>query len=303
MTDISKEVFEKYQVRKTEAQKTKFIDFILSKFPEAKVEKGGFLNSRNIVVGDVDNAKIVLGAHYDTCSVLPIPNFIMPKNIALSLLYGLLIAIPVIIIAGAATFAVKALTDSILLAELTYFAVLIALFAILFAGKPNKHTANDNTSGVITLLEIMEAMSDDEKQKTAFVFFDNEENGLFGSMFFSKIHKDAMKDKLLLNFDCVSDGDEILIIPGKKIPETQKDLLCAAYHGADGKNVTVEKSAAGIYYPSDQRNFPCGIGVAAFKKGKFGLYLDRIHTVRDTAFDERNVELLCGCTAELVKNI
>ena len=59
------------------------------------------------------------------------------------------------------------------------------LFTVFMGGKPNKHTANDNTSGVITLLELMNRLSPEQKERTAFVFFDNEENGMLGSAFFA----------------------------------------------------------------------------------------------------------------------
>ena len=48
----------------------------------------------------------------------------------------------------------------------------------------------------------------------------------------------------------------------------------------------------GGYYPSDQVHFPLGMGVAAFRKSKFGLMVGRIHTGRDTVFQGENVALL-----------
>ena len=46
-------------------------------------------------------------------------------------------------------------------------------------------------------------------------------------------------------------------------------------------------------YPSDQKNFPYGVGIAAFRRLKgIGLYVDRIHTWRDTVLDEKNVNYL-----------
>ena len=44
------------------------------------------------------------------------------------------------------------------------------------------------------------------------------------------------------------------------------------------------------FYPSDQLHFKRGVGVAALKRGKLGLYLDRIHTCEDTMFDEQNID-------------
>ena len=89
MRDISWEILEKYQVRKTRKQKTEFINFIKERIPEARVEE--VIRSRNIVVGDVEKAKVVLGAHYDTCARLPFPNFLTPKNLFFYLLYSILL--------------------------------------------------------------------------------------------------------------------------------------------------------------------------------------------------------------------
>ena len=52
------------------------------------------------------------------------------------------------------------------------------------------------------------------------------------------------------------------------------------------------ENSKGTHYPSDQKNFKNSIGVAAFRKSKFGLYLDKIHTPKDTVFDERNIGVL-----------
>ena len=88
MTEISREILDKYQIRKTGPQKSAFIAFMKEKYPHLRVESGGFPRSRNLVVGDPDRAKVIFCAHYDTCAALPFPNLIMPKNIPLSLLYA-----------------------------------------------------------------------------------------------------------------------------------------------------------------------------------------------------------------------
>jgi len=43
--------------------------------------------------------------------------------------------------------------------------------------------------------------------------------------------------------------------------------------------------------------FKCGVGVAALKRTAKGtLYMDRIHTKRDTVYQEENIEFLVdGC--------
>ena len=291
MNEISKEILEKYQIRKTRKQKTAFIEFLRAHYPDLKIEDDAVGYSRNIVIGNPDTAKAVFGAHYDTCAVMPFPNFIMPKSVTLSILYAFVLVIPMAIIASVVgnaagwIFGDPSLTG--LFTLLTYWVVLF----LMILGPANKHTVNDNTSGVITLIALMDSMTEEERAQSCFVFFDNEEKGLFGSSTFAKEHKETMKEKLLINFDCVSDGDYLMLIPDKKSFPELSEKLEAAFVNAGDKTVLIE-SAKFVYYPSDQKNFKKNIGVAAFKKSKLGLYMDRIHTPRDTVMDERNIEVL-----------
>lgn len=302
MTDISKKILEEYQVRKTKKQKLEFIELLRGYFPNLTVEKGGIGGNRNIVIGDVNSAKAVLTAHYDTCAVMPVPNFIMPKSVLISILYGLVLAVPIIALTFLITFLTAFVTENAEAGATVGLIAYFVFFALLFVGPSNKHTVNDNTSGVITLIELLSTMPEEEQKNLAFVFFDNEEVGLLGSAFFASKHRNVMKEKLLINFDCVSDGDHIMLIANKKAEQKYKETLSTAFKGASdksGKTVLVE-GTRGIYYPSDQANFRCNIGVAAFKKGKLGLYLDRIHTPKDTVMDERNIDLIVkGITAFL----
>ena len=291
MTPISEEILEKYQIRKTRKQKTAFIEFLRAHFPNLRVEEDAIGYSRNIVIGNPDTAKVVFGAHYDTCAVMPIPNFIMPKSVLISVLYAFVLVIPMLLIGNAVgslvEFILKDPGMSAFFNLLTYWGI---LFLMIF-GPANKHTVNDNTSGVITLIELMSSMTEEERAQSCFVFFDNEEKGLFGSATFAKEHKKTMKNKLLINFDCVSDGDYLMLIPDKKIFSEHAEKLEAAFADVTDKTVLIESSKF-VYYPSDQKSFKKNIGVASFKKSKLGLYMDRIHTPRDTVMDERNIAVL-----------
>ena len=108
-----------------------------------------------------------------------------------------------------------------------------------------------------------------------------------------------MKNKLLVNFDCVSDGDHLLVIYSKKAGAAALSALQEAFGPAADKEVQVVKSSKAVY-PSDQSQFPLGVGVAAlnYKKG-IGLYMNKIHTKRDTVFDERNIAYLCSAARRL----
>ncbi len=305
MTELSKEILERFQVRKTKAQKTAFIEFMQQKLPGLQVEAGGFPKNRNLVLGDLSKAKLLLTAHYDTCPKTLFPNFITPKNILVYILYNILIIVPFLAIMLLVNWGMRQLTQSYTLSVwVAYMAMMLAMFLVLMGGPANKHTANDNTSGVITLCEIYARLTPEQREKVCFIFFDNEEKGLMGSSFYvSKHKKDGLKEKLVLNFDCVSDGDHFLFVINKPARRQYGEVLEQVFQVNDGKNVEFCPSSRAIY-PSDQSNFPVNAAVASLNRHKLvGLYMDKIHTDKDRVFDERNIELLAKGAVTLAESI
>lgn len=314
MTDTTITVFKKYQVRKTKKQKRSFAEYVQTvaekRGYQCKLEKTGF-GASNIVVGDPEKAKVVYTAHYDTCARLPFPNFITPKNISIYLLYNILlvlmffaVSVMIGILIGVVIGVVSAFFPdpfwAVDLAQAIFLIVYFSLLLLMIFGPANKHTANDNTSGVIVLLDLMNEMPDEFKETAAFIFFDMEEAGLFGSMGYASKHKAAMKEKLLVNFDCVSDGENILIVPRKKAAG-YAESLSRAYVSND--SVSVEVATKGVFYPSDQASFPCGVGVAALKRTKKRgiLYMDRIHAKKDVIYREENIDFLVKGSLKLTE--
>lgn len=315
MTNISREVLEKFEIRKSKKQKETFRAWLQQQLTAAGYESHmegakGLWRSHNIVVGNPDKAKVLLTAHYDTCAVLPFPNFITPRNLFWYLAYQLLITAVFFAIVFAVTF-VATLGGIFLLGEdlgvlvgmVCGYGVLLFCLWWMFDGKANRHTANDNTSGVITLLEIALSLPQELRKDVCFVWFDNEERGLLGSKAFAKRHREAQKKALVINFDCVSDGDSIQLFPTKKVKKSdQMDALRRSFLSAGEKSVEV---VAGFgFYPSDQAAFVHGVGVCALKKSKnFGWYMDRIHTGRDTVLDEVNIDLLRAGAVRLLQTM
>ena len=298
MTETTKTVFEKYEIRKTKKQKTAFIEYVQTVAKEngyACTVESDKKSVRNIVIGSPEKAKVIYTAHYDTCPVMPFPNFITPKNFLIYLLYQLLVTVIFMLVPA---FAMQYLSQMIFTAAgidptLSLWVFEITLFSILFFiifGPANKHTANDNTSGVTALLDLMIAMPEELRAYAAFVFFDCEETGLVGSSAFAKKHKEAHL-KPLVNFDCVSDGNHILFAM-RKDAVTYASMLKEAF--PENESCKVEILSKGVFYPSDQAKFKKGIGVAALKKSKHGgiLYMDRIHTKHDTVYREENIDFL-----------
>lgn len=310
MTEFSRLVLEQYQVRKNKRQKTAFIEFLQDTAHRLgysiNVEKNSF--ARNVILGNPETAKVVFTAHYDTCVRLPLPNFITPKCVPLYLVYQVLMSIvlllPLMLLGYLMLWVIGLLylaagVDLLPFYPLFLYLLLIGFLVLFYAGPANPHTINDNTSGVTTLLEIMAALPEDKKQDVAFIFFDLEESGLVGSGAYFKKHKKAMKNKLLVNFDCVSDGENVILALQKKA-RPYEDVLEDAFHSTS--TVSSQVLTRGVFYPSDQAKFPCGVGVAALKREKHTglLYMNRIHTARDTVYREENIDFLKNAALKLV---
>lgn len=303
MTEISQTILREYQERKTKKQKDRFIQLLQGYFPQLQVLSGGFPKSRNLVVGDPANAKVLLSAHYDTCARLPFPNFIMPKNAVLSILYSILIVLPAIATVTVFSMLLARYITEFWIAYLLTLALYCAIILLMLMGPANRHNANDNTSGVITLLEIYEQLSPQDREKVCLVFFDNEEKGVIGSGQFRRQFKHLLPNVLLINFDCVSDGDHFLMGITKKANAKHRVGIMRAFTDSGEKKFLLEKMNR-VYYPSDQAGFPVAIAVAALKhKRFFGYYMNRIHTKRDTVFDESNIDYLTQRTAQFIEGL
>ena len=295
----------RYGVRKSAAQKSAFIkyavDYANGLGVPAAVETGGkHIRSRNIVFGDLQHARVLITAHYDTCARLPFSNFMTPNNwpIVIATEGLLLLALGWIgwLCGGVAADALRALSCPGILAGLAGWvigiAVSVLLLALMLVGPANPHNANDNTSGVLFVLRAMDHFR--EKHGVAYVLFDNEEKGLLGASAFIAAHAQVARRCLIVNMDYIGDGRTLLYTGTKR----------AMAHPLAKRILAVLEERSGVYgrkavsgefpkwlYPSDQMLFPRGTAFAALK-GERLLYLDRIHTARDTVLDETNLEYL-----------
>ncbi len=307
MNQIIKDIFDIHQVRKNKKQKTKFIEYTTTKAKEmgwqVEIEKGIF-GLRNIIVGNPSSAKVIYTAHYDTCTVLPFPNFLTPKNLFIYILYNIAIVLAFLIIAFGLGFSIGYISISLgipkkIASKFVGITCLIIYILMLF-GPANKHTANDNTSGVITLFSLMKNIPEGQKDKVAIIFFDLEEAGLIGSTYFASKRRNIKNNTLVLNFDCVSDGKTMMIL-AKNQAKKYNDILKEAFESNDEITVDVVNKAI---YPSDQKNFNNGVGIASFNKTKGGmLYMNKIHTKKDTIFQKENIEFLVGGAIKIIDKI
>ncbi len=295
-----------FPVRKSKKQKQQFRSAVQSYADSlgyaCAIEKGSF-GVRNIVMGDPERAEYLVTAHYDTCARLPFPNLLTPCSFWLfmgwQLLLTFLLLIPMFVIGVLAGILLE---DPGMGVFVGYFALLAELGLMLF-GPANRYNANDNTSGVVAVLEIAASLPTDLRDRVCFVLFDLEEGGLLGSAAYRSRHKKSSNRQLIINLDCVGDGDEILLFPTKKLKK-QKDRMekLAANCVSDSKKTISLRDKGFSIYPSDQANFPVGLGVAAFRRSKWaGLYLDKIHTAKDRTLDEKNIVMLRDTIISMIR--
>lgn len=285
-----------FPVRKSKQQKALFRDAVrtyVQCLGYDCAEEAGTLGCRNLVIGDPQRAGYLITAHYDTCARLPFPNFLTPCHLVPFLLWQIGIT-PLLLMVGVLTgIAVGWVSGSTAAGAVCGYLLLLAELVLMLFGPANPCNANDNTSGVVTLLEIARSFPENQRHRVCFVLFDLEEAGCIGSASYRKTHRVQTDQQIVLNLDCVGDGDHILLFPTKKLKQNRKRLtsLYKACGYCGNKSILLREKGFS-FYPSDQVNFPCGVGICALKKRKKLLYLGRIHTKRDTVLEQTNVNLL-----------
>ena len=227
-----------------------------------------------------------------TCA-LPISNISIPFCPALKFAYNMLTLLPIIAAMLLVMFGTEGFIPNLMTRAFFGLLVYYVLFFLQFFGAPaNQHTANDNTSGVCLLIQLLETMTPAQLEKVAFVFFDNEEKGCVGSKAFRNHHKAETEQKLIFNFDCIADGDHILFLSSLPAEKQWEGLLRQAFRDEDDFTVDFTNSKK-AKYSSDQKRFPMSIGTAALTKHPvIGYYFSRIHTYKDTVFSQKNLDFL-----------
>lgn len=292
MKDYLTEINDRFPIRKSDKEKTAFYDYVVGELGEERVRKETLEKQHNnIVIGDPAEAKVIFTAHYDTPATSLVPNVMFPANKVLGMLFHMLYPLAMAIFSLLVAFGIGAAFS---LKDSDVMCIYLVLYFAIFIGSTrlvtNPHNKNDNTSGVATVLSIAKDMQSD---KVAFVLFDNEEKGLLGSKAFVKKHIKSLNNKMVVNFDCVGNGDQIIFIAKEKAESlSEYELLKASFVDNDRfavHHIPFKKSLGN----SDHKSFPCGVGVVASKKGRAVKFITgRIHTPRDTVADSENIYYL-----------
>lgn len=295
------DILKLHPIRKTKEQKELFrndvIRYLRELGYEVHTENCG-RSGQNVVFGPQDSAQYLVTAHYDTPATIGIPNVSTPCN---PLRSGLQFLITFGLSFGLSLSAGLLLKSGHILPGIALFLPILLFLYMVRNGPANLHNANDNTSGVVTVLEIARSMPPVHRNKVCFILFDLEERGLKGSAAYRKAHKEVTEKQLVLNLDCVGDGDHLLLMPNKQTRKDTKLMGRLTYLGGwFGKKqiLTIDKGYCA--YNSDHKNFSRAVGIGAYQKKKKTYILDKIHTKRDVNLDMTNVNLLRAALTTLI---
>lgn len=299
------DVLHRFPVRKSKQQKEEFRRavgvYVQDRGYVLRQERGSF-GAQNLVIGNPQTAKYLVTAHYDTPASIGIPNFLIPFNPFTYILYQLIVVALFFAISIPIGLLVAWLTRNEMMGFAGWYISYFGVLFLMMLGPANRHNANDNTSGVVTVLEILDSLPENMRDRVCFILFDLEEAGLIGSASYRKAHKAQTENQIVLNLDCVGDGDHIFFFPVKKAKKN--DVLLEKLGrvcGSVGNKEICLRHKGFTAGNSDHKNFPNGVGVMAFHKAKLlGLYCDRIHTWRDKILDQTNVNILRAAIITLI---
>lgn len=265
---------------------------------ETPLQTGGRVT--NVVAGDPEQAKLLFVAHYDTGLRTILPPLIMPTRPLTAFLYLALTPASVLLGSFVLSFGLTFLINAPQLTLPMFLLLLVLALLYLRFGPGEENNVNDNTSGVAALLETAAALTPRHRGEAAFVFLDGGFGGLAGAKSFRARYPSA-KEKPTVNLNCVAQGDELLILPGK-YSRWNGELLDAILESfeSDEKKTVFLKTDGLTYYPSDNRAFRNGLSICACKSlSGFG----RIVTMRKVkSVDRENLEILKNGLCKLVEN-
>ena len=303
MKDYLNEINDSFPIRRSDEEKASFFDYVLTEIGGERVKKETIEKNNNIIIGNVSKASVVFTAHYDTPATSLMPNFMIPANRVIGTLIHIVYPLAMAIFSLLIAFGTAALfrlddTATIIIYLALYFGIYFCSTRVF----TNKNNKNDNTSGVATILTLASNL---DSEKVAYILFDNEEKGLLGSKAYNKKHKMRMENKLVINLDCVGNGDNMIFIAKDKAEANEEyKMLCEILAEKDDyfniHHIPFKKSQGN----SDHKSFPCSVGVMAARKGKVVKFITgRIHTSRDTLADTKNIQFLYQRFSEFISKI
>ncbi len=315
LNEIAEMVTTRHGARMKRSHKKDFREFI-SKTATAMGYDSRIENNviaKNIVIGHPETAEIVLTAHYDTPPNMPyhfLKKQVATFGIALPAALGIGVALTRYAIDShnreLLDFMLNSIqTSTYMLDGIAALSLGVGLYSFGILGGENKHNYDDNSSGIITLLALMNYyrnLPENERNKIAFVMFDNEEKGLIGSLCYASKHQ--IKNQNFLNFDCVGRGNQInCIYTGKVANEFTNDIYeTLGSLASQGYTPRLKKST--IHTMSDHLPFMRSKGsLTILCDKKDSPVTEHIHSSKDTEISLETVSEIAKCSAETLNSL
>ncbi len=309
MNDYLSEIDARFPVRNSSEQKESFRSYALSEAAglgfrrAAREDNEGHVN---LVFSDPASARVIFTAHYDTPRRSLLPNLMLVNNRFLYWAYNLGVVLVMLAVSVGAAFGAKALLgldperlDARMLMLAVYAAVYFGLFFLVLKGPANTRNRNDNTSGTAAVLELMRTLG--ERPDTAFILFDDEEKGKQGSKAYAKAHPEIRDNTLIVNLDCVGNGETFVFCASRKAAEHPLFAALQAQIARSGLDARFFP-AGRAQMNSDHKSFRRGVGVCACShKPLVGYYTGRIHTSHDTVAEPETVRRLADALAAFIQ--
>ena len=291
----AQKLFEQFPTRFSKKEKERFREEITAQFAalgyseeQIKINShNNTMKSDNIVVGN-PSAKYIFTAHYDTPGRT---GFMLSSSKLVGQVGANIVFMAVfflIIMAGSFISGSAAADGNALLAGLSVLVGFIMMMVLILSmAIKNKNNRNDNTSGVLGVLDCAARIAQDEKlrEQCCFILFDNEEWGLVGSgahAAWCKKNKINLKNSLVINLDCIGVGDRLVAArTGRR--GAQYKVLIEQLRG-QGMSITEKKSV--MVYMSDHANFKDSTMLCYMRRSALGpLYIPNIHSRKDKECD------------------
>ncbi len=286
MQNFAQQIQSRYPLRRKAQEKENMRAFLMGQ-SRALGYEAQLINRRramNVVVGDVEKAKVVLCASYDTGLREFLPQFICPTRPEIYVLYQALTPILMLLLSFVVSFALTFAINRPTLTLPLFVALLVGMLLYLRFGPSETRTANDNTSGVAALLSVLESLTPRHRGTLAVAFLDKN-----GGKELKKAYP-SLRDKVVINLDCIGCGDEILILPSKYTRWNGEllDAITECFENTGNKTCFLKTDGL-VYYPSENRAFRYNVAVCACRKVKgFGRFVRQM----SGEIDEENLEIV-----------
>lgn len=258
-------------------------------------------DATNVVAGDVEKAKLLITAHYDTGLRDLLPPFISPTRPVTQLLYQMLTPLLTLVGSFLLSFAISfPLNRPGLMLPLFLLLLAACLLYLRFGPSETESGICDNASGVAALLETAASITPRYRSEIAIAFLDGGAMNGKGARALQKAHP-CVREKSVICVDCVASGDELLLLSNKgaRWDGELLDALNASFENTDKKTV-FNKTDGLVYFPGDARVFKNAVTVCAVERlPGFGRIIRprRVHEV-----DEENLAVVRDGLSKLPVN-